>query len=379
MAFYSDLPLQASEPSTDLNSEYTDIKPSLSDADPDPGAASRKTDHIELAKASQIHQLDNRFYYEPMQSGHPGDFPQAIDFLGKKMNAPIWISSMTGGTEGADSINKRLARAAGEFGLGMGLGSCRSLLYSDERFADFDVRGEMGDEALLFANLGIAQIEKSLEEGSVDNIAELVERLRADGLIIHVNPLQEWLQPEGDIISRPPIETIREFMQLFSKPLIVKEVGQGMGPKSLKALFDLPLAAVDFAAHGGTNFSKLELLRGTENARDTYNGLSYVGHAAAEMTDSTATIFQTEGKSIKCRNVIASGGVRDYLDGYYLTSKLKAAGVASAVYGQGSAFLQPAKTSYQTLQAYISNQIKGLALAEAYLNVKSQLPPSNHA
>ncbi|MFT7588503.1 MAG: isopentenyl-diphosphate delta-isomerase [Limisphaerales bacterium] len=345
-------------------------KASIQGAESDPGAESRKSDHIQLAFDSQIRDLDQRFHYEPLMAAHPSDFPTESFFLAKPMKAPIWISSMTGGTEGADSINKRLARACGEFSLGMGLGSCRSLLYSDSRFADFDVRAEMGEKALLFANLGIAQIEKSLAEGAEDQILRMVDRLRADGLIIHVNPFQEWLQPEGDRITKPPIETIIQFLDGFPKPVIVKEVGQGMGPASLEALMKLPLAAIDFGAHGGTNFSKLELLRGTEDARDTYNGLSYVGHRATEMVETIITVRRKLGSKVKCQTVIASGGVGDYLDGYYLISKLTLNGVGSALYGQGSAFLRPAKASYAALQTYISSQIKGLALAEAYLTVK---------
>ena len=104
-------------------------------------SSERKKDHIDLAFASRLNEndLDLRFYYEPMLSAHPGDIDLSIFFLDHKLRAPIWVSSMTGGTEKARTINENLARACAEFGLGMGLGSCRALLYDNTNIDDFDV------------------------------------------------------------------------------------------------------------------------------------------------------------------------------------------------------------------------------------------------
>ncbi|MEM9887504.1 MAG: isopentenyl-diphosphate delta-isomerase [Bacteroidota bacterium] len=335
----------------------------------DPTAESRKQDHITLAFQSQVlsQELDERFYYEPVLSGHPENSDAlAIDFLGKSFAAPIWVSSMTGGTEMAKTINHNLARACGEFGMGMGLGSCRSLLYSDERLADFDVRHLMGTKMPLYTNLGIAQIEELIEQRDLNRIEFLLEKLQADGLIIHVNPLQEWLQPEGDHIKRPPLETIQMVLDVLDAKIIVKEVGQGMGYESLKALFQLPLEAIDFAASGGTNFAKLELLRSEEQEQNIYAALARIGHSATEMVDFCNVIFEDLGDKIQCEQVIISGGVRDFLDGYYLMNKLN----TKAIYGQASSFLKHARGSYETLQKHIQYQVKGLALAQAMLRVR---------
>ena len=110
---------------------------------PDQNAADRKQDHIQLAFQAKVEasNLDQRFYYEPMLSPHPRDAKNlSLQFLGAQFNAPIWVSSMTGGTSMSKIINKNLAKACGSFGLGMGLGSCRQLLYSDEYVKDFQVR-----------------------------------------------------------------------------------------------------------------------------------------------------------------------------------------------------------------------------------------------
>jgi isopentenyl-diphosphate delta-isomerase len=188
--------------------EKTNLEKILLQQD-DPNAASRKKDHIELALKSQSAELDNRFYYEPLMSAHPQGELTPVEFLGKEMKAPIWISSMTGGTEVAGKINKNLAKACAEFGLGMGLGSTRKLLESDEYFDDFNLRDILGDDRPFYANLGIAQVEKLIAEKATDKIDALLEKLRADGLFIHVNPFQEWLQPEGDKITLPPIQGVR--------------------------------------------------------------------------------------------------------------------------------------------------------------------------
>ena len=205
----------------------------------DPTAELRKQDHIELAFRSQVSSLDidGRFYYEPLLSGHPEDGSSlSTMFLGKELKYPVWISSMTGGTEWAAKINKNLARACKDFGLGIGLGSCRALLYSDEHFNDFNIREVLGEDRPLFANLGIAQVEEVIDRNHWGKVSSMIDKLRADGLIIHVNPLQEWLQPEGDRFRNPPIDTIKRALDSIAKPIIVKEVGQGMGPKSLRAL-----------------------------------------------------------------------------------------------------------------------------------------------
>lgn len=335
----------------------------------DPTAATRKQDHIALAFQSQIEQglLDSRFHYEPILTGHPkrGSL-KSFFFLGKQVRTPMWVSSMTGGTAWAYTINHNLARACRDFGMGMGLGSCRGLLFSDEYLKDFDVRHIIGDDLPLFANLGIAQVEQLVEKGQLQLVKDLVDRLQADGLIIHVNPLQEWLQPEGDRILRPPIETISTFLEKMDMPVIVKEVGQGMGYESLKALFQLPLAAIDFAANGGTNFSKIELLRSDSVKQNIYGQLAYVGHSALEMSQMSEQVLEELGDKALCKQVIISGGIKNFLDGYYLIKQLS----VPCVYGMASAFLRHARGTYEELYEYVDSQVQGLELANAFLKIR---------
>ena len=334
----------------------------------DPTQENRKQDHIELAFRSRVAQGDARFDYEPLLAAHPrpGSLPPT-ELLGKTFRTPLWVSSMTGGTALARTINHNLARACREFGMGMGLGSCRPLLYDDEFFADFHVRPIVGEEVPLFANLGIAQLETLLRNKELYRLDAMVDKLGADGLIVHVNPLQEALQPEGDVFAQSPLQTIEQLLDQTQVPLIVKEVGQGMGKASLKALLQLPLLAVDFAAGGGTNFALLELLRRDEAYQEAFAPLARVGHSAADMVRLTNELVTELGGRLRCPQIIVSGGVRDFLDGYYLTQRLR----LPSVYGQASAFLQHARGDYAALQTYVARQVRGLELAHAYLKVRS--------
>ncbi|MFT4521193.1 MAG: isopentenyl-diphosphate delta-isomerase [Bacteroidia bacterium] len=325
----------------------------------------RKADHIQLALESQVSANDRRFNYEPMLYAHPQAESQPFNFLGKKMRNPIWASSMTGGAQHAGKINKNLALACGKFGLGMGLGSCRILLGSDDFLRDFQLRTYIGDEAPLFANLGIAQVEQMLEAGTQSQIIELIDKTETDGLIVHVNPLQEWLQPEGDRISHPPIETIKKLLDVLDKPLIIKEVGQGFGPKSLEELMRLPLDAIDFGAFGGTNFAILELLRSDQQSVNSYQDLAKLGHTADEMILDINRLIEVES-DINVKSFIISGGVQSFLDGYYYMESLK----APSIYGQASALLKPALVSQELVEEYLEKQVAGLRLANQYLTIK---------
>ena len=321
--------------------------------------AQRKQDHIELTHRSRtgVDLLDARFDYEPLFFAHP----QASDrwpstFLGHNLDFPFWISSMTGGGESSKIINHNLARLCGAYKLGMGLGSCRAVL-EDKNASDFQVRKHMGSQP-LFANLGIAQVEELIASNKDSCIHEMVKTLEADGLIIHINPLQEWIQPGGDRFKQSPIETLTKFLETATYSVLVKEVGQGMGPRSLKALLELPLAGIEFAAFGGTNFSLLESQR--SQGPNLHAPFVKVGHTALEMVEMLNAL-PTRGKEF-----IISGGIANVLDGYYLKSKLK----SPALIGMASAFLVPAKESYESLESYFLQLSEALLVAKGSLSVR---------
>ena len=308
-----------------------------------------------MANKAQTHasSMDTRFNYEPLFFTHPQNQKAPQKFLEKTLDYPFWVSSMTGGAELAYTINQNLAKLCGKYNLGMGLGSCRSILNSDERLKDFAVRSHTNGP--LYANLGIAQVEELLEVHQENKIHEMVKKLEADGLIIHLNPLQEWFQPEGDRYTKSPFETLTKFLERSSYPVIVKEVGHGLGPKSLAALLKLPVKAIEFGAFGGTNFTLLESMRQEEN--QVKAPFIHVGHTAHEMVE----ILNALPKSDK--EFIISGGIKNVLDAYELKTKLK----ATSAIGMAHPFLNPAKESFESLEKYF------LGLCEAYLSAMGLL------
>jgi isopentenyl-diphosphate delta-isomerase len=326
----------------------------------------RKKDHIELALNSQTKSGNLDLYYEPLLSAHPDDKTDISKiFLNKKFNTPLWISSMTGGTEKAQLINQNLAKVASEFGFGMGLGSCRPLLDSYKRKEDFDLRETIGDQA-FYINLGVAQLEQLISRRELSKVKKIHDDLRADGLIIHVNPIQEWAQPEGDRFKNPPIETIKTIVKEMEINIIVKEVGQGFGPNSLISLMELPIAAIDFAGFGGTNFTLLELSRhnAQQNGKTHKNhNLKNIGHTCTEMINwVNQNIDQT---SVNCREFIISGGVTDTLEGFKLQESLK----ANSIIGMASSFLKHAH-DYEQLKEFTRSEVENYKLAKCFLKGK---------
>ncbi len=327
----------------------------------------RKKDHIDLAFKTHGLGVDARFDYEPLLFEPPEEVQLPhMEIAKKQMLLPIWVSSMTGGTDRAALINRRLAEVCAYHKMGFGLGSCRPLLQSAESLADFDLRDILGDDVPFFTNFGIAQMEYLIASKQLHRVVEIIKRLRADGLIIHVNPLQEWLQPEGDLIRRRPLDTLQRVLEEIDVPVIVKEVGQGFGPKSLEALMQLPLEAIEFGAHGGTNFAKLEMLRAQNPQMDNHLGLANIGHTPDQMVSMVNTILAKAKNKSLCNKFIISGGINDYLTGYYYMRKI----AAPAVYGQASALLHYAMQSTDALFDYIEEQKKGLLLSYQILRLR---------
>jgi isopentenyl-diphosphate delta-isomerase len=225
------------------------------------------------------------------------------EVLGWQLRSPLFISCMTGGTDAAHRINMVLAETASELGMALGLGSARVLLERPEALPSFAVR-DVAPDVPLFANLGAVQLNLGV---SADDCARLVDMVGADALVLHLNALQEALQPEGDTCFAGLLDRIAAVATAVPVPVIVKEVGWGISADLVTALTDAGVAAVDVAGAGGTSWSEVERHRlGGPAARTAAAFAGWGIPTAVALTQARAAAPDAV--------IFASGGVRSGLD-----------------------------------------------------------------
>lgn len=257
------------------------------------------------------------------------------ELFGRRLNAPILISSMTGGTDQAGQINRILAEAAQETRIAMGLGSQRAAIENPELQSTFQVR-KYGPDILLFANLGAVQLNYGY---GVEECQRSVEMIDADALILHLNPLQEAVQPEGDGNFSGLLAKIEMVCKRLSVPVIAKEVGWGISERAARLLAEAGVSAIDVAGAGGTSWSQVEMHRASD---------PYQARLAASFIDwgiPTTQSLKNVRTAAPGMITIASGGVRDGLD------IAKCIALGASLGGLASPFLKAADDS---LEATIS-------------------------
>jgi isopentenyl-diphosphate delta-isomerase len=276
-----------------------------------PGTAVRKSDHIRInlqadvaAKGVSSGFEEYRFLHQALPEIDLDRVDPSAEVFGRHLAAPLLISSMTGGTEEARRINQRLATVAQAAGLAMGLGSGRVLLERPEVRRTFDVR-PLAPDVLLLANLGAVQLNRGV---TVDACRRLVAALRADALALHLNPLQEALQPEGEGCFGGLLGHIERLCERLEVPVVVKEVGWGIAPDTVRRLLDAGVAAIDVAGAGGTSWSEVERHRIADPVR------ARVAAAFAGWGIPTAEALRLARQTAAGAPVFASGGVRDGID-----------------------------------------------------------------
>jgi isopentenyl-diphosphate delta-isomerase len=225
-------------------------------------------------------------------------------FLGKRLRAPILISSMTGGTPQAGEINRNLARAAQAVGVAMGLGSQRVAFEDPSSTATFQVR-DLAPDILLLANLGAIQLNYGY---GVDECRRAVEMAGADALILHLNPLQEALQPEGDVNFAGLLQRIERVCRQLPVPVIAKEVGWGISANVARQLTQAGVAAIDVAGAGGTSWSQVEMYRASEERP------ARLARVFRAWGIPTAEAVRSVRQALPAVPLIASGGLRTGVD-----------------------------------------------------------------
>lgn len=303
----------------------------------------RKLEHIEIIREDR--DTDRRkYYFDEVRLRHRAlpevdlaEVDTTITFLGKRLSFPLLISSMTGGDHTlVRKINRNLAQAAESRGVAMGVGSQRVMFTNPKSRSSFALR-DYAPSTLLFANLGAIQLKRGF---TVEHCREAIEVLSADGLYLHLNPLQEAVQPEGDTQFSGLADRIGEIASALPKPVIVKEVGAGISREDAALLVPRGIRFIDVAGAGGTSWSRIESHRADEG--DSYLGILYqdwgipTPRALWELRDLRPDV-----------TLIASGGLRSGLD------MAKAMALGATLCGLAAPFLKPAMESARAVEAVI--------------------------
>ena len=272
--------------------------------------SNRKSDHIlinlnEEVESSLRTGLERyHFIHNAIPEIDLSEIDLQTTFMAKRLNVPLLISSMTGGTKQANKINVSLAEAAQEKGIAMGVGSQRAVIEEPSLAAGMNLR-QYAPDILLFANLGAVQLNYGY---GISECERAVEMLKADALVLHLNPLQEALQPEGDTCFAGLLEKISEICLKLPVPVVVKEVGWGLSREAAVRLVEIGVAAIDVAGAGGTSWSQVEMHRAKSPER------AAIAAAFIDWGIPTADAIIEVRSELPEIPLIASGGLRNGID-----------------------------------------------------------------
>jgi isopentenyl-diphosphate delta-isomerase len=323
----------------------------------------RKAEHIRLALEERMQLGVN--YFDEYHFEHAAlpeidfdDIDIGVDFLGRRLAAPLLVSSMTGGTEAAGLINRNLAAGAERTGIAVGVGSQRKALEDPAKADTFKVR-EVAPSVPLLANLGAVQLNYGL---GARECLQAVEMIGADALILHLNPLQEAIQPEGQRNFAGLLPKIGEVVRALPVPIVVKEIGCGISAATARALAGQGIRIIDTAGVGGTSWARIE----AERAGDLDLGEVFAGWGIP------TPLSIREVRSVGGLTVIASGGLRNGID------VAKALALGADLAGMAYPFLQAATESPERVVDKVQRIVLELKICMFCLGVKS-VPELRHA
>jgi isopentenyl-diphosphate Delta-isomerase len=323
----------------------------------------RKAEHIRLALDQRMqlgHSFfdDYRFEHEALPEIDAEEIDLSMEFLGRRMSAPLLVSCMTGGTETAGRINRNLAGGAERTGVAVGVGSQRKALEDPVKADTFRVR-EVAPSVPLLANLGAVQLNYGM---GIRECRQAVDMIGADALVLHLNPLQEAIQPEGQCNFSGLLPKIGEAVREVGVPVVVKEIGCGISEATARALVSQGVRIVDTAGVGGTSWVRIE----AERAGDLDIGELFAGWGLPTPESirqvRKAADGLTAGESL---TVIASGGIRNGLDA------AKALALGADLVGMAYPFLEPATESPERVAEKVRRTIRELKICMFCLGVKS--------
>ncbi len=310
----------------------------------------RKADHIRINLEEDVQSgiqsgLERlRFVHRALPELDLDEVDLSSTLMGRTLKAPILISSMTGGTPEAEEINCILAAAAQENGIAMGVGSQRAGIENPETARTFRVR-DYAPDILLFANIGAVQLNYGY---TLDQCKQAVEMVQADALILHLNALQEALQPEGDTRFAGLAKKIEQICRQIGVAVIAKEVGWGFSEADVRLLRDAGVTAIDVAGAGGTSWSQVEKFRMKDPRR------AQVAEAFRSWGVPTADAIQIVRRVAPEMLVIASGGLQDGMD------IAKSLALGAQLGGMAGPFLRAARQSPAAVQDFIYELVETL-------------------
>ena len=315
---------------------------------------SRKVDHIRINLDSDVQfprlttGLERyRFLHQALPELSLNDIDTTTRLFGKELSAPILISSMTGGTSIAQTINRNLARGAQKHRVAMGLGSQRAAIEDSALSSSYRIR-DVAPDILLFANVGAVQLNYGY---GLEHCRKAIDMAGADALILHFNVLQEAVQPEGDIDFSGLLRKVEAICAEVKVPVLAKEVGWGFSESAVRNLASAGLSAIDVAGSGGTSWSEVEYHR----APTAFH--ARVARSFADWGIPTAEAIQFARRAAPGLPIIASGGLRDGID----IAKSLALGADAA--GLASPFLRAASDSSRAVDELIQELTAQLRIA----------------
>lgn len=314
-------------------------------------AAGRKDQHLDVVlSGGGRHRTDAgfdavRFVHEALPDLDHGKIDLGADLLGRRLQAPLLISAMTGGPARAEAINARLAEAAQHLGIALAVGSQRSALESDGAPGlDMGLRQRAPDTPIL-ANIGAAQLTRGF---GVDEARRVIDMIGADALIVHLNPLQEACQPEGDRDWWGVGAALGALIRRLDAPVLVKETGAGLSAATARRLVEMGVAGLDVAGAGGSNWGLIEGERALDAADKA--------HAAAfsDWGNPTAAAIAAVRAACPDTLIIGSGGVRDGVDA------ARAIRLGADIVGQAAGVLGAATVSTEAVVDHFQIMIRQL-------------------
>jgi isopentenyl-diphosphate delta-isomerase len=307
----------------------------------------RKSEHIEIVlnKETEPNQspfAKYRLPYKALPEINLSDVDTKIKFLNSELSMPFLISSMTGGPELGETINTHLAEACEQTKIALALGSMRVILKDPTAIKSFDVKRYCPSIPLI-ANMGLVQLNYGY---GADEINRIIDSINADAIFLHINPLQESIQPEGDTNFKDLLAKLEKVIPKVNKPILIKEVGTGIDYETAKSLYQIGVKYIDVSGNGGCSWSMVESYRRKDD-------LGFVFNEFGIPTDEAVIA----ARGIEGLNVIAGGGVRSGVD------IAKAIALGATLATSASPFLKPAINSTEECITLIEKWKKQLEIS----------------